>query len=348
MNYLNFGKLRQALSDSCRNVRWKDTVVGYEINALKNTYILKKDLENSSYKIQPYMYFKVYEPKERDIVATRIRDRQFQHSLVDNYIYDEVTRHFIRDNVACQKNRGVDDFMNRLTALLRRYGLKHGNTGWVLRCDIKHYFASIPHDVAKNAMRKRISDDQAYFYVCQVIDSYEGSRGLGLGSQLCQLIALAVLDDMDHMIKERLGIEAYIRYMDDFVLIYPDKSHLIYCRKEIENHLSSIGLALNDKTTLHPLKQGINMLHWIFILTDTNRVVKKMERRKISKFTKHLGSVMDQEFLGRIPQGSSEASLQSWMANAKRGDTYYSQQEMKRRYQSLKEKKENEYNQEKP
>ena len=335
-DFYDFEKLYKGLKASCRNVRWKDSIVDYENNGLKNTYFLKNDILNGTYELQPYMTFKIYEPKERDIVATGIRDRQFQHSLVDNYFYDKITRSFIRDNVACLKGRGVDDFLNRLTAHLRKYYLKHGNEGWVLKCDIHHYFQSIPHSVAKSALEKRIDDPEALGFAFRVIDSYDGDYGLGLGSQLCQLIALAVLDDMDHMVKEDLKIKHYIRYMDDFVLIHHDKDYLKHCKKVIEDHLSTLGLRLNSKTKIHPIKQGIKMLHWNIFLTDTGRIVKKMERKKISKFTKHVAKVMNLEKEGKIPKGSSDFSLQSWLANANRGDTYYSRKEMLKRYKDLK------------
>ena len=80
---IEFGTLYKALKKCCKNVRWKDSVVGYEANALKNTYLLRQDLLNGTYKISPYQVFQIHEPKERTIVATRIRDRQFQRELCD-------------------------------------------------------------------------------------------------------------------------------------------------------------------------------------------------------------------------------------------------------------------------
>lgn len=62
--------------------------------------------------------------------------------------------------------------------------------------------------------------------VCRVIDSFEGDRGLGLGSQISQIMELLVLNDLDHFIKEKLHIKYYIRYMDDFILIHPDRGYL--------------------------------------------------------------------------------------------------------------------------
>ncbi|MGN1111572.1 MAG: RNA-directed DNA polymerase, partial [Acutalibacteraceae bacterium] len=155
-----------------------------------------------------------------------------------------------------------------MTTHLRRYYNAHGNNGWVLKCDIHHYFQSIRHDVAKAAIHKRVKDTDIAARTCEIVDSF-GDIGLGLGSQVSQLVALAVLDDLDHYIKERLRVKHYVRYMDDFILVHHDKAFLKYCRTEIEKRLNSLGLQLNNKTSLYPLRQGVKLLQWRFIVTDT-------------------------------------------------------------------------------
>jgi len=220
---ISFDSLYRGLKKCCKNVRWKDSTVGYEGNALKNTYKLRQNLLTDNYSIDKYQHFVIYEPKKRDIMATRLKDRQFQRSLCDNGFYEQITKSFISDNCACQQDRGVDYALDRMTAHLRRYYVEHGAEGWVLKCDIHHYFQSINHDVAKAAINKRVKDDQIARRACEIVDSFGGDKGIGLGSQVSQLVALAVLDDLDHYIKERLQIKHYVRYMDDFVLIYLDK-----------------------------------------------------------------------------------------------------------------------------
>lgn len=112
-----------------------------------------------------------------------------------------------------------------MTTHLRRYYNEHGTDGWVLKCDIYHYFQSIRHDIAKAAIYKRVTDKAIAARACEIVDSF-GEIGLGLGSQVSQLVALAVLDDLDHFIKERLRVKHYIRYMDDFILVHEDKAFL--------------------------------------------------------------------------------------------------------------------------
>lgn len=332
---ISFDSLYKGLKKSCRNIRWKDSTVGYEGNALKNTYRLRESLLNGKYRIDKYQRFTIYEPKRRDIVATRIKDRQFQRSLCDNGFYEQITKSFITDNCACLRGRGVDYTLNRITAHLRRYYVAHGCDGWVLKCDIHHYFPSIRHDIAKAAIYKRVTDKQMAARACEIVDSFGGDVGIGLGSQVSQLIALAVLDDLDHYIKERLRVKHYVRYMDDFILIHEDKEFLRHCRAEIEKQVNAIGLQLNGKTTLYPLRQGVKMLQWRFIVTDSGAIIRKMGKKKQGKQRRKLKKLYAKEQSGDYAEGTAYESLVSWLANAARGDTYHERRKMINFYKEL-------------
>lgn len=315
-----FSELYKGLKKSCRNVRWKDSVSGYEANGLKNTYELRQSLLNGTYRISGYQRFHIHEPKEREIVATRIKDRQFQRSLCDNVLYPQITRSFIRDNCACQRGKGVDDALDRLNVHLRRYYRKHGASGWVLKCDIRHYFAETPHEVAKEAIRKRLTDKRAAYYTDAIIDSFGGSMGIGLGSQVSQITELAVLDDLDHYIKERLRIKHYLRYMDDFILIHEDRAVLENALKVIVEKLAALGLTLNSKTQIYPLKQGIIWLKWRFILTDTGKVVRRISNQSVVRERRKLKRMAKLAIAGRIPAEALSESFVTWKAHAQRGN----------------------------
>lgn len=125
------------------------------------------------------------------------------------------------------------------------------------------------------------------------------------------------------MIKERLGIKMYGRYMDDFYLIHPDKDYLRYCLEEIRKYLVPLGLELNQKTAIFPLSQGIDFLGFRTYLTDTGKVVRKVRRdsknrirRKLKKF-RHL---LDE---GRIDFETIIQSYYSWVGHAEHGNSYH-------------------------
>lgn len=249
-------------------------------------------------------------------------------------LYEQITKSFITDNCACLRGRGVDYTLNRMTAHLRRYYNEHGTDGWVLKCDIHHYFQSISHDIAKAAIRKRVIDTQIAERACEIVDSF-GECGLGLGSQVSQLVALAVLDDIDHYIKERLRVKHYVRYMDDFILIDGDKEFLRRCRIEIEERLNALGLQLNGKTALYPLRQGVKILQWRFIVTDSGAIIRKMAKKKQGKQRRKLKKLIEKEQSGEYVPGTAHESLVSFLANAARGNTYHERQKMIKFYNEL-------------
>lgn len=319
---ISFKELFRGLKKSANGVMWKDSVANQVQDGLRNTYKLRRSLLDGSYKISEYQRFQIHEPKTRDIIATRIKDRQFQRSLCDNILTPQITKHFIYDNGACQKNKGVDFALNRMDAHLHRYYRENGCDGWVLRCDIKHYFPETLHSVAKAAVRKRVTDDRAYKAAADIIDSFGGDRGIGLGSQVSQLVQLSVLDDLDHHIKERLRIKHYIRYMDDFVLIHPNKKVLENALVDIQIRIHALGLELNHKTQLFPLRHGISFLQWHFILTETGKVVRKPSRSTVTRSQRRLKKIAGLIIEGTVPYRKLYESFQSARANLRRGNTY--------------------------
>ena len=331
---MSYGNLRRALNRCCRGVRWKDSVVGYELHAVQNTHRLAEEIRNGVYKISPYQHFTIYEPKMREIVATRITDRQVQMALCEGGLYKDITEHFIYDNCACQKGKGTDFALNRLKTHLHRYYRKHGCDGWVLKCDIHHFFPCTKHEVAKAAIAKRVSDPKARQMVFDVIDSFDGDVGIGLGSQISQLVELAVLDDLDHFIKEKLRIKYYLRYMDDFILIHHSKDYLRYCWRVIAGEVEKLGLELNDKTNIYPIKQGVKFLRWRFVLSRTGRLWMRMESTKTGKERRRLRKVIRKELDGELIAGTALNSLTAWKANADRGDTYFQVRTMLQFYES--------------
>lgn len=323
-----------------QNVMWKDSVAGYVKNGLANCYRLSKQLDDETYKIDKYTEFTIFEPKRREIVSTRFKDRVFQRSLCDNYLYDVITKSFIYDNCACQVGKGTDFARNRLACHMQRFYRKHGLAGYVLKCDVKNYFGSTPHDVAKAAVRKNVDNDWAFEHVCRIIDSFnQGDNpdaGMGLGSQVTQLIQLAVLDKLDHFVKEDLRIRCYIRYMDDFIIIHSDKEYLQQCKNEIRSILEGLGLRLNqNKTQIFPLKQGINFLGFRFCLTRTGKVIKTLSRANVTHEKRKLRRMKRLVDQGVLTREHVDECYTSWKAHAKKGNTHNLLVQMDRFYYNL-------------
>ena len=320
----SFEALYRAAQICKQNVLWKDSVAGFIKNLLINCYILHNELMSGTYRISKYSIFIVHEKKTRLIVSTRMRDRVVQRSLCDNYLYEQMTKGFIYDSCACLKGKGTDMARNRLKCHLQRFYRKHKLNGYVLKVDIHDYFGSTPHDVVKAAVAKRIPDDWARQMVFDIVDSYkhiDPDKGMGLGSQITQLVELAVLDDLDHYIKERLRIKGYVRYMDDFILIHEDKEHLKVCQKEIEKRLNDLGLELNHKKTgIQPISQGVHFLGFSFRLTESGKVLMILEHKKVSKERRKLKKLSALVKSGEMTKQHADDCYNAWKAHASKGN----------------------------
>lgn len=332
---ITFQSLYEAGHQVCNGVRWKESVARYEADLVCRTWRLKEAIDKDKYHPHQGMTFRVFEPKERTIIAPTIVDRQVQRALCNAGLYEDFVEHYIRNSSACQKGRGTDDALNRMKILLSKYYRHYKTEGWFLKCDIHHYFHETPHSVAKAIIHKYIKDEQAAAMVCEIIDSFDGDIGIGLGSQISQLIELSVLNDLDHYIKECLHIKYYIRYMDDFILIHHSKQYLQYCKIQIRLYLIQLGLTLNKKTTIQPLYHGTIFLQWKYVVTNSGKVLMLYNTKKLRRKKSRLRKLYLMEKLNEVPPGTTRNSFECIMANIKRGNTYKIQQSMKLFYYNL-------------
>src|SRR5690606_4749467 len=66
------------------------------------------------------------------------------------------------------------------------------------------------------------------------------------------------LEELDHLIKERVGVKYYVRYVDDLVLLGANKKKLRKARIAVEEYLKSIKLELKGnwqvfRVNKHPI-----------------------------------------------------------------------------------------------
>lgn len=336
----SFRNLYNAMKKCRKGVMWKDSVSRFNNNGLVSILKLSKSLRDGSYKINKYYNFVIHEPKRREIVSTNFKDRVFQRSLTDNYLYDKITNSFIHDNGACQIGKGTDYAMDRLNTHMQRFFRKHGLDGYVLQCDMKDYFGSTSHKLAKESIRHNVDDEWVLMHTDAIISSFnQGVNpdvGMGLGSQVTQLTQLLVLDKLDHYIKEVLKIKYYIRYMDDFMLIHHDKEYLKDCLEKIKMNVEGLELRLNTKKTqIFPLRQGINFLGFKFKLTETGKIIRILSKENIKKRKRKLRKYKDLVSQGKMTREKADECYTSWKAHANKGNSYNLIKRMDEYYNNL-------------
>lgn len=321
----NLKSLYKSLRKCKSGVIWKDSVAKVIVSSLKTCHNLKRLLLSGEYSILPYINHTIYGPKIRHIECTRFRDRMFQRCLCDNYLYNEITKRFILDNCSSQKKKGTDFARERLVIHLKEHYKKFGVIGYVLKCDLKNFYGSTSHEIAKEIVSKYISSNWVKEHVCKIIDSFgqseESDKGMGLGSQITQLIQLAVLDGLDHIIVEELNI-SYVRYNDDFILIAETKEILIYAKERILIYLSEKGLILNKKKTqIFPITQPIHFLGFSFLLSSNGKITKKLLPEKLSHERRKLKKQVMLVKNGKLSKEKVEFCYKTWRSYAKKSDS---------------------------
>lgn len=148
--------------------------------------------------------------------------------------------------------------------------------------------------------------------VCRIIDSFDGDRGIGLGSQVSQLLAVSYLSDLDHEIKERFRIHCYSRYSDDIVLVCPDREKLLRCYEVIRARLAGLGLSLNPKSTMHSLKQGVVYLKFRFVIKPSGKVIYYATSSLIVRARRRFRRMIGKYKRGEIGIEAIRQSFNSW------------------------------------
>ena len=319
-----FETLYKAYLTARKGKRNKAGTAQYEANALACTEKLSRLLLSKTYRPSKFEIFKVYEPKERDVQAPAFVDKVVLHAATDNILYDAITKGFIRDNYSSQKGKGTHDGLMRLKLQMVTYFRRYGTTeGIVVKGDIRHFFASIDHRKLKRALKRlfirRGLDMELYDLLCIYIDA---SDGLPLGYQTSQLFALLFLDEFDHWIKEEKGCEFYGRYMDDFYIIVRTKEEARRLLAEIREFIADLGLELNQKTGIFPLRNGIDLLGFHSYLTESGGVVQKLRKDGIERIQSRIRYWRKAYHAGEITKEKIIDQFQGWDAHAAHGDTY--------------------------
>ena len=247
-NIYEFDNILLAYNEILKNTHNKRRVEN--LREYKSVYIsrIHNILENQKYIVGPYNTFKIYDPKERQIVSQNVQDKIINHLVSRFILYPALLPCLLDVNVASRKNMGTHKGLELANTFHKKCKIKY-KSYYILKCDISKFFASIDHDILKQKLRRRIKDKDALKIVFDIIDS--NLKGLYIGSMTSQILAIFYLNDLDHFIKETLKIKYYVRYQDDFLLFHHNKDYLNYCLKEIKAFLTKENLSLNRKTRIY-------------------------------------------------------------------------------------------------
>jgi RNA-directed DNA polymerase len=223
--------LRYAAWKAAKGKRHSIEVLKWSQNMDENVADLRTQILSGQVKVGNYRYFKVFEPKERQICASAFGEQVLHHALM-NVCHEHFERVQIYDSYASRIGKGTYAAIERAKGFTNSYE-------WYLKLDVKKFFESISHEVLINQLMRMFKDAALVGIFEQIIHSYAASpgRGLPIGNLTSQYFANHYLVGLDRFIKEKLKVRAYTRYMDDLVLWHLEKRVLIEAQAAINDYL---------------------------------------------------------------------------------------------------------------
>ena len=319
---IGFDQLYESACKCQRNVTWKPSVKSFMLNSEENIHRMHKQLKNGTWKHgKPRKKIITY-PKRREALSIPYKDRVYQRSINDNSLYPQMTKSFIYANSACQTGKGTDFTRKLVKKYMWNYFCKYGNQGYVMQIDIHGYYQNMKHEEVSKRFKEKVDSD-TYEMSMSVLDTqYNGDTGYNPGSQMVQIAGISLLDSLDHYIKEQLHVRYYIRYQDDFWILWHNCEEMETWFETIKAKLKEKGFEPNEKKShITLLSKGFLFLGFNYRITETGKIIMtlnsqntKHERKKLVRMTRKVAR-------GEMEESAVDENFRCWKDNASKGNS---------------------------
>lgn len=330
---VSINKIKDVYDGIYKNTCHKAKLVRFELTKTSNIVKIYNTLKNKHYNHFKYNIFIIQEPKYRIIMSELMYDKIVNHLISKYVLIPTLSRKLIEQNVATRTGKGskegIRSMKKYINSIKENYDnvyilkcdiskyfynidheilinkLSHENFDKDILRVLINIISSTNNDYINDLIDSSISREVSHLEDMNIYDleakkkqlyslpRYRKGKGLPIGNETSQLLAIYYLNELDHYIKEQLHIKYYVRYMDDFILIHHDKEYLKKCLNLINKKLSYLKLSLNKKTQIYNLKSGVNFLGYKFILKNKKLVIllnnqtRKKIKRKLRKARKN-------------------------------------------------------------
>ena len=306
----SFEPLCRAAREAARSLKHRSSVAVFLADLEPEVLALERELQEGSYRPRPLTRFKILDPKPRIISAATFRDRVVHHALCAA-LDPRLERYADFDSWACRVGKGNLAAVRRLQVLTRHHA-------WYVKLDIKHYFETVDHQVLLD-MLARLVRDQRVLNLCATIlaaGANEPGQGLPIGNLTSQHFGNLLLGRLDHHLREVARVPALVRYMDDIVLLGPDRDEVHRLRDEAA---SFVELELRQcikhvATRLGPVSIGVPFLGfrvWPRLVRLDGARARRFRRR-----VRALERVLAEGRISEVMAARSAESLFAWAGQA--------------------------------
>ncbi len=297
-----------AWRDFARGKRGKREVQTFSLRLADNILALNQELTQQTYQHSSYRAFRISDPKPRQIHKANVRDRVV-HRAIYRILYPYFHSRFIYDSYSCRNGKGTHKAVRKFAD--KTFKLCRNNTKavWVLKCDIRKFFASIDQEILLGLLKGEILDKNIFCLIEKVVCSFNSGvskKGLPLGNLTSQLFANIYLSELDQFMKHQLKARHYLRYADDFVIIDCDQDYLLEMTPKISDFLAEkLKLELHpNKVFVKTIASGVDFLGWVNF--PRYRVLRTVTKRRMLKRLEMVASRPEvaQSYLGMLTHGN--------------------------------------------
>lgn len=353
---------------------WKTPTQKAGINLLKVVQEISEEIETGIYKPGKGNSFQLCEHGHlRFVQALNVRDTIAQQALCQSLLIPLLSRYMIHDNGASLKGKGISFTRRRFEGHLRRYYRKYGTSGYVLKLDFRKYFDNIDHTLLLEAIYKKIPDMKVRAVICNILKSNERDvsydarplaeimdepfnsldhekihksrlngekmlkKSLGIGSPFSQIAGIFFPTRIDTYCKTVKSLRYYDAYMDDRIILHPDKEYLKRLRQDIVKIAREMGLFVHPhKTQIIKISHGVTFLKTKYFLTETGRIVKRIPRDVMTRQRRKMKALARMTIEGKIEYRDFILQYLSWRGDKSRYDAHTSLRNMDDLYRRLK------------
>lgn len=305
---LTYEKFYAAFLRASKSRSHHPAIVKFKRNLTSNLGYIMDVVGQGEYKVSPYNVFEIYDPKQRIIKSLPIEDRILHQWLVEEFIKPYYVPRFIDDTYACLEHRGNHAAAYRIQAYMRKMYASYGKY-YILKMDISKFFYRIDKDILFGIIKKSVADPALLQLIYNVIYDDETEKvGIPIGNYTSQYFANIYLNELDQYCKRVLKIKYYVRYMDDFIALAPNRqtAKLWYdaMQKFVETKLN---LTLNPKSKYFPSGHALEFVG--YKIFETRMLLRKRSKRKFNDLMKAYAS-------GLINYAELEQKFTAWYGQA--------------------------------
>ena len=204
--------LHEAAFRAAKGRRGQPSVAAFLSDLDQNLSKIQRDVLHHRAPRGEWSVFAIRDPKPRQIAAPCFADRVLHHALM-LHLGPILVRALIAGTFACIEGRGSLAAVRRAQHHQRRWP-------WVVKTDVRRYFASVDHATLQRDVLARRFKDAGVLALCARIlarGPTPSAVGLPIGALTSQFFANSYLDAVDRFACEQLRVPGYVRYMDDLV-----------------------------------------------------------------------------------------------------------------------------------